>query len=60
MSTSGAAKKLRRGVHGSVQALERDIRAWLADWNDNPRPFTWTKTADEVAAYCTRIPDSGH
>ncbi len=58
------SKKLRRSVHRSVQALERDIRTWLADWNDNQRPFTWTKTADEileqVAAYCKRIPDSGH
>ncbi|MET9512777.1 IS630 family transposase, partial [Streptomyces flavidovirens] len=57
-------KKLKRGVHRSVQALERDIRTWLADWNDHPRPFIWTKTADEildkVAAYCRRISDSGH
>lgn len=57
-------KKLKRGVHRSVQALERDIRGWLADWNDHPRPFIWTKTADEildkVAAYCHRISDSGH
>ncbi len=28
--------------HRSVQALERDIHDWLADWNDNPRPFVWT------------------
>ncbi|KUJ69765.1 DDE endonuclease [Streptomyces albus subsp. albus] len=57
-------KKLKRGVHRSVQALERDIRTWLADWNEHPRPFIWTKTADEildkVAAYCRRISDSGH
>lgn len=57
-------KKLKRGVHRSVQALERDIRAWLADWNEHPRPFHWTRTADEildkVAAYCRRISDSGH
>ncbi|MFF6873731.1 IS630 family transposase [Streptomyces sp. NPDC012450] len=57
-------KKLRRGVHRSVQALERDIRDWLADWNEQPKPFVWTKTADEildkVAAYCRRISDSGH
>ncbi|MFI1249530.1 transposase [Streptomyces anulatus] len=56
-------KKLKRGVHRSVQALERDVRAWLAAWNDQPRPFIWTKTADEildkVAAYCHRISDSG-
>ncbi|WP_331737037.1 IS630 family transposase [Streptomyces sp. NBC_00211] len=57
-------KKLRRGVHRSVQALERDIRTWLTDWNEHPRPFVWTKTADEildkVAAYSRRISDSGH
>ncbi|WP_190226807.1 IS630 family transposase, partial [Streptomyces hydrogenans] len=41
-------KKLKRGVHRSVQALEHDIRAWLADWNEHPRPFVWTKTADEI------------
>jgi transposase len=41
-------KLIRRGVHTSVQALERDIRAWIETWNENPRPFTWTKTADEI------------
>src|SRR5215469_12403945 len=41
-------KLIRRGVHTSVQALETDIRDWIATWNDNPRPFTWTKTADEI------------
>jgi hypothetical protein len=35
-------------VHTSVQALENDIREWIATWNANPRPFTWTKTADEI------------
>ncbi|MGY3062450.1 transposase [Streptomyces sp. TE3672] len=54
-------KKLKRGVHRSVQALERDIRAWLADWSGQPRPFLRTKTADEVlervAAYCHRMVD---
>ena len=35
-------------MHTSVQALENDIREWIATWNDNPRPFTWTKTADEI------------
>ncbi|MFG3702896.1 IS630 family transposase [Micromonospora sp. NPDC047620] len=41
-------KLIRRGVHTSVKALENDIRAWIDTWNDNPRPFTWTKTADEI------------
>jgi transposase len=43
-------KLIRRGVHTSVQALENDIRDWIATWNENPRPFTWTKTADEILA----------
>ena len=55
---------LRRGVHKSVQALEQDIRAWVADWNQHPRPFIWTKTAEEIleslARYCRRISGAGH
>ncbi|GCE02271.1 IS630 family transposase [Embleya hyalina] len=57
-------KKLKRGVHRSVQSLERNIRSWLTAWNEQPRPFAWTKTADDildkVAASCHRISDSGH
>jgi transposase len=57
-------KQLRRGVHKNLQALERDIRAWIARWNDNPAPFAWTKTADEIlerlASYLERIPGAGH
>jgi transposase len=53
-------KLIRRGVHTSVQALENDIRDWIATWNGNPRPFTWTKTADEIlsslADYLARLP----
>jgi len=41
-------KLIRRGVHTSVTALENDIRDWIATWNASPRPFTWTKTADEI------------
>jgi hypothetical protein len=37
-------------VHTSVRALENDIKAWITTWNDNPRPFAWTKTADEILA----------
>jgi transposase len=57
-------KKLQRGAHTSVRALNADIRAWIKTWNDNPRPYVWTKTADQIldsiARYCTRINDSGH
>ncbi|MBF8188361.1 IS630 family transposase [Nonomuraea sp. K274] len=41
-------KLIRRGVHTSVKALEDDIKAWIATWNENPRPFAWTKTADQI------------
>ena len=41
-------QKIRRGACKSVQSPEADIRAWIDTWNDNPRPFTWTKTADEI------------
>jgi transposase len=53
-------KKLRRGAHRSVQALEKDIREWITNWNEEPKPFAWTKTADEIlerlASYIQRIP----
>ena len=46
-------------MHKSVEALEADIRAWIETWNQNPRPFTWTKTADEIldslAKYIAKI-----
>jgi len=44
----GFAATRPRGVHKSVQALEAGIRAWVENWNENPRPFTWTKTAEEI------------
>jgi hypothetical protein len=55
---------IRRGVHNSVQSLEADIRAWIEDWNTHPRPFLWTKTAEEIldslARYCRRISGARH
>jgi transposase len=55
---------IRRGVHTSIEALETDIRNWIKNWNDNPRPFTWTKTADEIlnslAKYIARISGADH
>jgi transposase len=55
---------IRRGVHKSVAALEKDIRAWIKDWNDSPKPFVWKKTAEEIldslAKYCQRISGAGH
>jgi transposase len=58
------SKKLRRGAHRSVRSLNTDIRAWIDTWNDSPRPFVWTKTADQIlesiARYCNRINESRH
>jgi transposase len=58
------AKWLRRGTHRSTRELETAISAWVEHWNDDPKPFVWHKTADEIfdtlAAYCERISDSGH
>jgi len=55
---------LRRGSHRSVKELVAAIRTWTELWNDNPKPFTWHRTADEIldnlAQYCQRITDSGH
>jgi transposase len=58
------SKLLKRGAHRSVRALNTDIRAWIDTWNQDPRPYVWTKTADQIldsiARYCTRINDSRH
>ena len=55
---------IRRGAHKSVQALEDEIRAWIETWNENPRPFAWTKTAEEIlhslAEYIARISGARH
>jgi transposase len=57
-------RKLRRSAHRSVAELEADINAWTAAWNDDPKPFVWTKTADQIldnlAKYLQRINNSGH
>ena len=52
-------KKIKRGAHMSVRALEKDIREWIATWNEDPRPYVWVKTADQILAslarYCERV-----
>jgi transposase len=57
-------RKLRRSAHRNVAELEADIRAWVDAWNQDPKPFVWTKTADEIleslASYLQRINNSGH
>jgi transposase len=57
-------KKLRRGAHRSTRQLNTDIRTWIETWNDDPKPYVWTKTADQIlesiSRYCTTINDSRH
>ncbi|MGZ4521287.1 MAG: IS630 family transposase, partial [Mycobacteriaceae bacterium] len=49
------ADLLQRSDHRSVRALEADIRAWLRAWNENPRPFIWTKTAEQILESLARL-----
>ena len=41
-------KMLQRSAHKSVAALTADLNTWIAAWNDNPKPFVWHKTADQI------------
>ena len=66
-------RAIKRAAHRSTRALERDIRAFLDAHNEDPKPFIWTKSADQIlgniARTCQlnlelrdmqRIADSGH
>ena len=56
-------KQIRRGVHRSTQQLETDIRAFIEAHNADPKPFRWTKSADDILAaiqrFCTRTKEAG-
>jgi len=41
-------KQIRRGIHRSTEALEADIRAFIAVHNEQPKPFKWTRSADDI------------
>jgi transposase len=57
-------KTIRRGTHRSPRQLESAIYGYIEHCNEEPKPFVWTKTADEIlenlARFCKRINDSGH
>ena len=40
-------KQIRRGVHRSTKELERTILDYIDTTNQNPKPFKWTKSADD-------------
>jgi len=41
-------KLLQRSAHRSVAALTADLNDWVTQWNQDPKPFVWHKTADEI------------
>ena len=52
-------KQLQRGAHASVKDLQADIMKFVESHNENPKPFKWTKSADEILAsvkrFCHRV-----
>jgi hypothetical protein len=52
-------KKLQRSAHTSAKALAADITAWVAEWNRDPKPFMWHKSAEDIlnrlAGYCRAV-----
>ena len=58
------ADLLQRSDHRSVQSLEADIRKWVKAWNADPKPFVWTKTAEQILSslgrLIQRISNPGH
>jgi transposase len=56
-------KWIKRSTHRSVRDLVASIRTWITNRNDDPKPYIWHKTADEIltnlANHCQRINDSG-
>ncbi len=57
-------KQIRRGTHRSIRQLEDAIRLYLATCNEDPRPFVWTKSADQILEnirrFCVRTSETGH
>ena len=57
-------KQIKRGTHRSTLVLEQAIKEYVNTYNENPKPFIWTKSADQIlesiARFCKRTSDSGH
>jgi transposase len=55
-------RQIKRGIHHSVKDLEKAIREFLDAHNESPKPFVWTKSADDILAsiarYAARTADS--
>jgi transposase len=53
-------RRLRRGVFGSIVELQAAIHRYIAEHNDDPVPFVWTKTADQITTKLNRLNASLH
>jgi len=57
-------RQLRRGVHRSTKELKAAIDSFIQHHNEDPKPFVWHKTADQildsVARFCVRTLETGH
>lgn len=57
-------RQVRRGNHRSTAELEKTIRHYIATHNQDPKPFVWTKDADQILdsirRFCLRTSNSGH
>ena len=48
-------KQIRRGVHRSTYELEGAIRSYIEIVNDDPKPFRWIKSAEQILASIKRF-----
>jgi hypothetical protein len=53
--SNARARRFRRGAHTSVGQLEADIRTFIDRHNENPKPFKWIKSADQILASVKRF-----
>ncbi len=57
-------RRIRRGTFRSTQALEAAIREYLQVYNEDPQPFLWTKSADDILkslkVYCEGFSGEAH
>ena len=53
-------RRLDRGVFCSIDELTCALEQWIKFWNENAKPFKWTKIIDAIGRYCERISGPGH
>ena len=53
-------RRIRRGSFRSIVDLQAAINRYIAEHNDDPKPFTWTKPADQILAKVNRLNASVH